>query len=73
MIGFYGGIKKRKKRVFGINKNTNDLTVKNGTVLMRILNKLDLMYNYIVQKKTIGVTLTADKCQNKIKKCLKKK
>ena len=61
------GHKEEKKRVFGINKNTNDLTVRNGTVLMRILYKLDLVYNHIFQKKPIGVTLTADKCQNKKK------
>ena len=67
------GHKEEKKRVFGINKSTNDLTIKNGTVLMRILNKLDLLYNYIVQKKPIGVILKADKCQNKRKMSKKSK
>ena len=59
--------------MFGINKITNDLTVENGTVLMRILYKLDLVYNHIFQKKPIGVTLTADKCQNKRKRSKKSK
>ena len=39
--------REEKKRVFGMNRNTNDLTVEHGTVLMRILWKLDLVYNYI--------------------------
>ena len=54
--------------MFGIHRNTNDLIIEQGTVLMRILWKLELVYDYLFQKEPLGVPLTANKCQNQGKR-----
>ena len=45
--------REEKKRVFGIHRNTNDLIIEQGTVLIRILWKLELVYDYLFQKEPI--------------------
>ena len=66
--------RQEEKRVFRIHRNTINLIYEQGTVLMRVPWKLELVYDYLFQKnKPIGVPLIANKCQNKGKRSKKSK